>query len=465
MTLKKLISIFACLLTMAPYSLYAFSKQNTKGKQTKEAVKKSLSKKNDQDDELLNSVLNDPEYLKAKEEVGKKPTIENSKKITRDELKIALRLSYLFDTMLDFNNQDIDPKLIDEAIQIIIKTTNKKVINFQDLNGNTILIKAAGLYNGDSNLPKPEGMTAIEKIVKMLLDHGANLSFSNEKGDTPLTIAAKVGNQSIAKILLEHGANSNISIKTGDTPLIIATFKENESIVKMLLEHKANPNAQNNYGDTPLIVAAFKDNESIVKMLLDYKAEPNIAKNDGMTPLMLADHESIIKMLLDYKAEPNIANNNQDTPLLFAAFKENESVVKMLLEHKAIPNVLNKEGETPLMLATQANNELIVKMLLEAGADPLFKNNEGINALKLAKKDNLEHKNKIKALGKSYQSLHNSLQNKQTMHDQEQARNALIEEEESSLQNIVDTAWNFKSIDWNSYWADEDEQRFLNRNN
>jgi len=49
-------------------------------------------------------------------------------------------------------------------------------------------------------------MTGNEKIVVMLLDHGAQRNIANEFGLTPLMAAKGIKNQSIAKLLLQRGA-------------------------------------------------------------------------------------------------------------------------------------------------------------------------------------------------------------------------------------------------------------------
>jgi len=47
----------------------------------------------------------------------------------------------------------------------------------------------------------------------ILLDHGADVNASNEKGETPLLICAAKGNVGIAELLLNHGADPNINVK------------------------------------------------------------------------------------------------------------------------------------------------------------------------------------------------------------------------------------------------------------
>ncbi|ORX85055.1 ankyrin, partial [Anaeromyces robustus] len=45
-----------------------------------------------------------------------------------------------------------------------------------------------------------------EKIVKYLIDHGADVNKKNMNNRTPLIMAFEHGNKSIIKYLVEHGA-------------------------------------------------------------------------------------------------------------------------------------------------------------------------------------------------------------------------------------------------------------------
>jgi len=64
-----------------------------------------------------------------------------------------------------------------------------------------------------------------------------------QKGFTPLHIAAKYGNVPISKILLSKGASPNAEGKNGLTPLHVATHYNSVEVAQLLMEHKANPHA------------------------------------------------------------------------------------------------------------------------------------------------------------------------------------------------------------------------------
>ena len=66
-------------------------------------------------------------------------------------------------------------------------------LDFQDRFGDTALHKAAGYCSGAS-----VGI----KIIKALLDAGADPSIKNLKNETPLSIAVKLGEEDMAQVIL-----------------------------------------------------------------------------------------------------------------------------------------------------------------------------------------------------------------------------------------------------------------------
>ena len=61
----------------------------------------------------------------------------------------------------------------------------------------------------------------------------------NKHGDTPLHHAVSYGDSELVKILLDHGADINAKDNRGQTPLKSARRRKKEEIVKLLLKHGA----------------------------------------------------------------------------------------------------------------------------------------------------------------------------------------------------------------------------------
>lgn len=148
------------------------------------------------------------------------------------------------------------------------------------------------------------------KIIALLLDRGANPNALNEFGDSPLNLAASVGNLElcleITRRLIERGANVNARNDLSLTPLhdaftVFVTKapdpkglrQEPESrapLVALLLASGANVNARSIDGETPLFYAL--DDPESMKLLLDAGARIDVKNNKDETPLDVALKES-----------------------------------------------------------------------------------------------------------------------------------------------------------------------------
>lgn len=76
------------------------------------------------------------------------------------------------------------------------------------------------------------------EMVKILLDHGANIEATSDNGVTPLLKAASVGNSDVLKILLDQGANLKAKDRFGQTVLATAVHFNHSNIVNDLLAAK-----------------------------------------------------------------------------------------------------------------------------------------------------------------------------------------------------------------------------------
>lgn len=122
-----------------------------------------------------------------------------------------------------------------------------------------MLLKAGA----DPNLTSADGGTALlsacnqadPAITNMLIKAGASVTATYTDRDTisPIMIAAKFGSLHIVRLLMEHGADINYRSHFGVTPLHFAMIeKDQPEFVQELLALGANTNARTNNGSTPL---------------------------------------------------------------------------------------------------------------------------------------------------------------------------------------------------------------------
>lgn len=121
-----------------------------------------------------------------------------------------------------------------------------------------------------------------EKIVKILLEGGADVNVENE-GKTALHTATIEKKEEIVRMLLERGANVNTKIKKqGITPLMLAVFTGNEEIVRGMLKKKPTMNLRNASGQTAFEIAIGKGNEKI-KNIIKEEYSKRIEENTTTT--------------------------------------------------------------------------------------------------------------------------------------------------------------------------------------
>jgi ankyrin repeat protein len=82
-------------------------------------------------------------------------------------------------------------------------------------------------------------------VVRVLIEKGADASKENNRGETPLHVAAEDGNEAIARALTNAGADVNKTTGSayGDvTPLYVAAANGHEAIVRALIKADADVN-------------------------------------------------------------------------------------------------------------------------------------------------------------------------------------------------------------------------------
>lgn len=207
------------------------------------------------------------------------------------------------------------------------------------------------------------------EIVKLLVEHGADIDARDEEEATPLMRAAAFGQTGVVRALLDHGANAEAKDKSGNTALIAAgcacaiiDMPETLPSMKLLLEKGADVNAKNKVGTTALMAAASWGRAANIQLLIGKGAKIDAKDKDGNTALLIA-------------AAPGALPTADATELL--------------LNSGANIEARNSQGDTALILASKGGYEdaRTVRLLLSRGADVSAKDTHGYTALALALKN------------------------------------------------------------------------------
>jgi hypothetical protein len=111
-------------------------------------------------------------------------------------------------------------------------------------------------------------------VVQILIEYDpADINAGDEP--TPLLLASGRYNfkdGSVLRLLLEHDADINVQNQAGQTPLQWASMNGALEVVRLLLEHGADVEAMDNDGKTALQVAAEEGHDEVVELLREHGA-------------------------------------------------------------------------------------------------------------------------------------------------------------------------------------------------
>src|SRR6185437_7278456 len=161
---------------------------------------------------------------------------------------------------------------------------------------------------------------------------GADLK--DQRGQTPLMIAAAFGSLDAMKFLIAEGASVKAESDAGITALHWCTGDIDK--VRLLLDQGADVNKATLLGRTPLLVAAATSGTlETIQLLVQKGADINAADTSGYTPLIAAasiDNAEAAKLFIDRGASVNAENKSGDiaTALMGAAHNANLDLTRLL---------------------------------------------------------------------------------------------------------------------------------------
>ena len=111
------------------------------------------------------------------------------------------------------------------------------------------------------------------KPLKLLISKFNNVNIQNEKQETPLHIACKVGNKGAAKVLLSYYAEIDVKDQNGNTPLMNVASQKNPdvSFLNFLLRNGADLCMENNFNEKAWDIATtVKSKDKVLRLLNPY---------------------------------------------------------------------------------------------------------------------------------------------------------------------------------------------------
>jgi ankyrin repeat protein len=329
------------------------------------------------------------------------------------------------ETILNYSIIMGNLKIVKYLLSINAEFNNKAKISYNFVVKNGKIISFVKVFENNGETGDTPLIIAIksekEKIIKLLLNKGAEINLKNNHSNIPLNVAIETNNMNIILFLLKKGANVNPEYKSWNTPLILAIKNENFDVVKLLVENGADVNSKNLNNVTPLIYTVsifsadskFSDKRfEIVKYLIKKGAKieddlvfmatnagsidlinfllKNGAKlsqkgKKGLSEVELAAKKGCLEILKKYLEIRN--DKNDINKALFKSLEKenNDKVIDYLISLKADINYVDENsGKNILIRAIESNNIRLMKRLIKEGANTNFITKYGYTPLMAA---------------------------------------------------------------------------------
>jgi len=253
-------------------------------------------------------------------------------------------------------------------------------LDARDEDGKTALVRAAGAENA--------------RMVRVLVDHGADVQAADAKGMTALHAAAASPADArilpMVSALLAAGADVHAQGMDGRTPLFGAASK---AAVDLLLDAGADIEHRDRSGNTPLTCAAMTWKPHAMRALLERGADPEAANLDGRSCIDLVRHHYGLDEGAALPRQPAalagyIAGREADLRHALFHLADHPDAehpdVRELLSRASDLNMPGYDGKTLLMHAARKENVGMVKTLVDHGVDVHAADASGMTALHLA---------------------------------------------------------------------------------
>ena len=209
-------------------------------------------------------------------------------------------------------------------------------------------------------------------VVKYLINHGADVSKTDDYEQTALHYASGYGHLKMVELLLSKGARIDVEDMWCHTPLMLAAKKGHSDILLCLIKQGADLNKTNRHKRTALHFAIGCGHLKVVELLLSKGARIDVEDMWCHALLMLAakkGHSDILLCLIKQGADLNKTNRHKRTALHYAIGCGHLKVIELLLSKGARIDVEDMCCHALLMLAAKKGHSDILLCLINQGAD------------------------------------------------------------------------------------------------
>jgi ankyrin repeat protein len=216
-----------------------------------------------------------------------------------------------------------------------------------------------------------KGHTEIAEVLRSALEADKQ---SKQVANRHLLAAAERGDATAAALALGAGANLEARDERGRTPLLLAATADRLAVARLLVHMGANPDALDDQHDTPWLVTGVTGSVDMVEVLLPARPDLRIRNRFGGTSLIPASergHVGYVRRVVRTDIEVDHVNNLGWIALLEAVIlgdgsRRYQQIVTILLDAGADPRIADRQGVTALQHAEQRGQREIARILRNA---------------------------------------------------------------------------------------------------
>ncbi|KAL3447409.1 ankyrin repeat-containing domain protein [Aspergillus insuetus] len=228
-----------------------------------------------------------------------------------------------------------------------------------------------------------------DSILRILLEHGANLNGENWYPHLPLSLAIQDLQDAAMHLLLDHAdieLNPTEARYAVTPPLFFALMRDSLEIVRDLINRGAHVDlaaSQYRVGSLSwraLSIAAAPGSRPLMELLIQHGGcHPKERRNAVFHQAARFGHWHLFKYFVALGADPNSTDysDNGATAISIPARRGQSDGVNALIACGTKTDIPNENGETPLACAAAAGHARIVEILLDKGAEPNFEDAQG----------------------------------------------------------------------------------------
>jgi len=171
-------------------------------------------------------------------------------------------------------------------------------------------------------------------VAAFLLENGLDIKNELLRFPNTVSFAARNEDPRYLKLLIEHGADISVKDVYGRPPLYAAVERGRTENVRILLKHGTSIDSK------ALSMAANKKNPALLKLLLENGADKLIKEPALYNPVLytaaLNDDLESFKLLLEYEADIHALNSKGENSFHAVIQSDQIEIAKILVEKKVI---------------------------------------------------------------------------------------------------------------------------------